>query len=121
MTNKSNAWLAAAVSAIGCSILWALTPLLTSFKEPWDAADLFYLGGLFLVGSFAGLVVARPLWAHYLGALIGQLLYQALFLQVGALFLLGGVLLLGYDAVLVVGVIAGGLIRHHLASAFPSA
>ena len=46
-----------------------------------------------MAGLISGALRPRPLWAHYLGAIAGQLGYAAMFIQVGPLILLGAVFL----------------------------
>lgn len=99
---KTHAWWwALSVSAIASASLWALSPLLVGHREPWDADGVFYVLGLIISGALAGLLAPRPLWAHYAGALAGQLGYELLFLRVGPLFVLGATFLLGYSLIFV--------------------
>jgi hypothetical protein len=94
--------------------VWALSPLLAGHREPWDVDGLFYIVALFVAGSLAGLLAPRPLWAHYLGALVGQLVYQAVFLPIGPLIVLGAAFLLGYSLVFLVGAALAAWIRARL-------
>jgi hypothetical protein len=105
---KSRAWVAVLVSVIASALVWALSPLLTGHREPWDADGVFYVAALVVAGSAAGLVAPRPLWAHYLGAIIGQLGYELLFLRIGALFFIGTLFLLGYSVVFVAAAALAG-------------
>lgn len=86
---KPRAWLTIAVSAVVGASVWALSPWLVGHQEPWDAEGGFYVLALAAGGSVAGLLTPRPLWAHYLGAVAGQLAYEVLFLRRGPLFVLG--------------------------------
>jgi hypothetical protein len=99
---KTRIWLTVLVAVVASGLVWAFSPWLSGHTEPWDAESYYYLVALFATGLISGLLVPRPLWAHYLGALIGQLSYQALFIGTGPLFALGGVFLLGYSLVFVV-------------------
>jgi hypothetical protein len=111
---KPRAWSTLAVSAaIGASV-WALSPWLVGHREPWDADGQFYVFALAIAGFVAGLLVPRPLWAQYLGAFVGQLVYELLFLRVGALALLGVVFLLGYSLVYLLAAAVAGYIRSRL-------
>jgi hypothetical protein len=50
-------------------------------------------------GLTSAALMPRPLWVLYPGAVLGQLAYEAIFLDIGPLFLLGAVFLLGYSLV----------------------
>jgi hypothetical protein len=108
---KSRAWRTFLVSAAAGALVWALSPLLTDHREPWDAGGLFYVLALIVAGSLAGLLAPKPLWAHYLGAFVGQLTYEVLFLRVGPLFALGAVFLAGYSLIFVGAAAAAGYLR----------
>ena len=103
------AWLTALVSAFSAAFVWALSPWLVGHREPWDAEGYFYVSGLLGAGTVAGLLRPRPLWAHYVGAVIGQLGYEVLFLRIGPLFIVGAVFLLAYSALFLV---AAGIAAH---------
>jgi len=97
------------VSVVASALVWALSPWLVGHREPWDADGLFYVAALLVAGALAGLLAPKPLWAHYLGSLIGQLGYEVLFLGIGPLFVLGAAFLLGYCIIFVV---AAGVAAH---------
>ena len=111
---KARAWSTVLVSAGASALVWALAPSLTGHREPWDAEGLFYVVALLVTGSLAGLLAPKPLWAHYLGALVGQLGYQVAFLHIGPLMVLGVAFLLGYSVVFVVAAAVAGYLRTHL-------
>lgn len=113
---KPRVWVTVLVSAVAGALVWALSPWLTGYQEPWDADGFFYFGALVVAGSAAGAITPRPLWALYLGALIGQLAYELIFLRLGPLFLLGAAFLLGYSAVFLVAAALAGSFRRRLAS-----
>ena len=96
---KARAWLTLLVSAATAALVWALSPLLVGQREPWDTDGIFYVVALAVAGSVASLLAPRPLWAHYLGALAGQLGYAALFLPLGESPLLGAAYLCGYSLI----------------------
>jgi hypothetical protein len=96
---KARVWFTLAVAAVAGGSVWALSPWMVGHREPWDADGYFYIIALVVAGSLAGLLAPRPLWAHYVGALAGQLAYEVLFLRVGPLFVLGAVFLLAYSLV----------------------
>lgn len=100
------------VAAAMCAFIWALAPLLTGHTEPWDADGLFYPGSLVLTGLVAGGLMPKSLWAHYLGAIVGQLGYELLFLKVGALALLGAVFLLGYSLIFLAAAASAAYLRN---------
>jgi hypothetical protein len=91
--------LAFLVSAVASAFIWALSPLLTGHGEPWDADGPFYVGSLVVAGLGAGALIPKSFWAHYLGSIVGQLGYEVLFLNLGPLFLIGVVILLGYSVI----------------------
>lgn len=86
-----------AVSAVLAALIWALSPALTGRTEPWDSDGPYYALALLLAGAVAGALVPRALWAHYLGAVAGQMGFLLLFLPVGPLLPIGAVLLLVYS------------------------
>jgi hypothetical protein len=72
---------------------------LTGKTEPWDAESPYYLVALAVAGGVSGAVVRRHLWAHYVGAVLGQVAYELAFLKFGPLFMLGLVFLAGYSLI----------------------
>lgn len=109
---KERAWQTLLLSALLGAAIWAATPWLTSSREPWDAGNFFYYTALLIAGLIAGWLRPKPLWAHYLGAIIGQLAYALIFLRVGALVIIGAVLLLYYCFYYLAGAWLGGYLRH---------
>ncbi|MEW6681316.1 MAG: hypothetical protein AB1451_00125 [Nitrospirota bacterium] len=114
---KSRVWLTLLVSAVAGALVWALSPWLVGHPEPWDADGPFYLLALVTAGSFAGLLAPRPLWAHYIGAFAGQLIYELLFLSMGPLFVLGAAFLLAYSLVFSAAAALAAYLRVHIESA----
>lgn len=108
---KPSAWFAFLVSAITCALVWALSPLLTGHSEPWDVAGPFYFAALVVAGSLGGLLAPKPPWAHYLGAVAGQIVYMVLFLPAGPLFILGVVFLAVYSVIPFAAATAAGRLR----------
>ena len=115
-TLKARAWATVLVSAAAGALVWALSPWLTGHVEPWDADGLFYAGALIVAGSVAGAITPRPLWALYLGALSGQLVYELIFLRLGPLFFLGAAFLVGYSVIFLAAAALAGSIRRRLVS-----
>lgn len=72
---------------------------LTGKMEPWDAESPYYFVALAVAGAVSGAIVPRHLWAHYLGAVLGQTAYELAFLKLGPLFPLGLVFLAGYSLI----------------------
>jgi len=108
---KQRAAMTVLVSAIASASIWALSPFLIGLREPWDTDGNFYVAALFVAGLVAGTVSPKPLWAHYVGVLIGQIGYELTILHVGPLFLLGVVFLLAYGLVYLVAAALAGYVR----------
>ena len=113
---KARAWTTVLVSAAAGALAWALSPWLAGHVEPWDADGLFYVCALVVAGSVAGAITPRPLWALYLGALIGQLGYELIFLRLGLLFFLGAAFLFGYTAIFLAAAALVGFVRKRMRS-----
>jgi hypothetical protein len=109
-------WWALVVSSVASALVWALSPVLVGHREPWDADGYFYILCLVVSGAIAGLLAPRPLWAHYVGALVGQAGYELLFLQVGPLFVLGIAFLLGYSLIFLVAAALAGYLHTRAAA-----
>lgn len=105
---------------IGAAV-WALSPWITGHQEPWDAENLYYVGALLGGGLLSGLAIPKPLWAHYAGSVLGQLIYTLIFLPLGPLFVLGAGFLLVYSLLFLMGALAGSWIRCRVSAAPPSA
>ena len=87
-TLKAQRWratYAATTSALIGVCIWAVSPFAFGHPEPWDGNVVLYLGSLFAAGVVAALIVRGPLWAHYLGTIVGQSAFVFLVLPVGAL------------------------------------
>src|SRR5262245_21507872 len=93
---KTEAAVAFIVAAVTSAMIWGASPWLTGKREPWDAAALFYVVALLFAGGISGALAPKPLWAHYVGSIVGQLSYEIFFLKTGPLFVLGAMFLLGY-------------------------
>ena len=90
--------LALVVSAALAATVWALSVPLTGKGEPWDAESPYYFVALAVAGAISGAIVPKHLWAHYLGAVLGQVAYELAFLKLGPLFIIGLAFLAGYSA-----------------------
>lgn len=104
-------WQTLLVAALVGALVWAFSPWLTGQHEPWDAAGFYYVGGLLVAGVGAGLLTPRPLWAHYVGALGGQLLYILLTRGFVPLLAVGLIFLLGYTLIFLVGAALAAQLR----------
>lgn len=82
------------------AIIWALSPVLTGFKEPWDSTSHYYLFALVIGGVLLGSVTKKHSGAYGFGAFFGQLIYMVVFVGVGAFFVLGAALLVVWSSVL---------------------
>lgn len=100
---KPQTWQTLLISAVAGAVVWALSPWLAGQREPWDAEGFYYLGALLVAGVAAGLLSPRPFWAHYAGALIGQLLYAILVLGPSPLLIVGVIFLLAYTVIFLIG------------------
>ena len=94
--------LAVIVSAVLSAAVWALSIPMTGRNEPSDADSPYYFVALAVAGAVSGAVVPKHLWAHYVGAVLGQAAYELAFLKLGPLFILGLVFLAGYSVIFVV-------------------
>jgi hypothetical protein len=98
---KSRVVMALVVSAALSAAVWALSIPLTGKAEPWDAEFPYYFASLVLAGAISGAVVPKHFWAHYVGAILGQVAYALAFLKLGPLFIVGLVFLAGYSFIFV--------------------
>ncbi len=103
--------IAIAAAAIATAALWAASISVTGQSEPWDAEGGFYFGGLLLAGLVSGAAVPKPLWAHYVGAIMGQLAYMLFFRPLGPLLGIGVLFLAMYSLILLLGALAGSRLR----------
>ena len=91
--------------------VWALSPWFTGHKEPWDAPGVYYYAALLIAGMLSGLINAKPLWAHYLGSIFGQLFYAVVFLPFGPLAVVGLLFLALWSLLFLAGAYLGALVR----------
>jgi len=117
---KSRAVFALVVAAALAAAIWALSMPITGHSEPWDAEALYYPVALGVAGVISGAIIPKHLWAHYVGALLGQVAYELVFLKLGPLFMVGLLFLAGYGIVFVLGAALAAFVRrggNHEASA----
>ncbi len=111
---KYSTALTVLVAAGAGAAVWGASPVLTGSTEPWDAEFPFYVVALVVAGLMAGLAMPKPLWAHYVGSVAGQIGYGVLFLDVGPLFVLGVAFLLAYSLFFLAGASIGAQARVRL-------
>lgn len=97
-------------------VVWALSPSLTGFQEPWDAPGVYYYAALFVAGTVSGFIADKPLWAHYVGSIFGQFLYGLLFLTMGPLAAVGLVFLVVWSVIFLGGAYLGARLRSYFSS-----
>jgi hypothetical protein len=114
---KPRGWLTVLVSTAAAASVWALSPLLTGHREPWDTDGISYVVALAVAGFVAASLAPRPLWAHYVGALVGQLGYAVLLLP-GPLSVLGAAFFLGYSLIFLAAAALAAFARTRLRSRF---
>ena len=93
------------LSAILGALIWALSPTITGQAEPWDAESAYYFVALFFAGALAAVPGKRPVWAIYIGIILGQLLFILLFLPVGPLLSIGLVYMAVYSLLSLLAVV----------------
>lgn len=103
-------------AAVIGAVIWAISPWATGSKEPWDAESVFYVAALLAGGLLSGLLSPTPLWAHYVGAVAGQLAYELVFIELDPLMLVGAVFLLAYSTVFFGGAALGLMARSRMSS-----
>ena len=105
------------VASASAFIVWALSPWLTGFSEPWDAPGIYYPVALFLAGTASGVITGKPLWAHYTGGVFGQFFYEILFLPMGPLAVVGLLFMVVWSLLFLLGACLGALMRSRYRSA----
>ncbi|WP_330216853.1 hypothetical protein [Stutzerimonas azotifigens] len=99
------------IAALAGAVIWAVSPVMTGQPEPWDAGGLYYCGAMVLGGLLSGLIATGPLWALYVGAILGQVLYQLVFLPLDPLILVGLLFLSAWSLLFLFGAYLGSRIR----------
>ena len=108
---KSPAVFALVAAAALAAAIWALSIPITGHSEPWDAEALYYPVALGVAGVISGAIIPKHLWAHYVGAILGQVAYEVVFLELGPLFMVGLVFLAGYSSIFVLGAALVAFVR----------
>ncbi len=117
---RSPAIAAFLLAAVAGAAIWVLSPLLAGHAEPWDAGEYYFHVALLSAGAVTGALTPRPLWAIYLGAALGQALYEAVAIGVDGLYLLGLAFLLVYSLEFLAGAVIAGALRRLLRRASPA-
>ena len=99
--NRNRA--AFALSAVLGFVIWVLSRPITGKVEPWDANSPYYYFALAVAGFASGWAISAEKKAHYLGAVLGQVLYGLIFLPGSGLFILGALFLFLYSLLYLAG------------------
>lgn len=105
------------LSAVFGSLIWHLTPFLTSHAEPWDASGGYYPFALFATGVVSALAAGREevrcFWLWPIAVVVGQGIYIIFALPPSPLRNIGFGFLIGYGYLTLVGsgLAAWGLTR----------
>jgi hypothetical protein len=114
--DRRRAFLCALIAAALGAAIWALSIPVTGKAEPWDSNGPYYLVALAAAGLISGATMRDHLVAQYVGVIVGQALYELLFLPMGALFVLGLAFLAGYSVIFLGAAAAAASIRRRLAA-----
>ncbi len=106
-------WLTIGIAAAAGASIWVLSLPLTHHREAWDAGGGYYPVGLVVAGLLAGMLAPKPLWAHYVGAVLGQLAYMLIFLPTGPLIAVGIIVLLVASTLFLLAAAIGGYLRNN--------
>ncbi len=74
---KRSVWFSLGAASIFAFSIWALSPTLIGYAEPWDSDWPFYLLAAVGTGAVLGLAVPWRVFSTYLGAWFGQLVALA--------------------------------------------
>lgn len=102
---KKNIVFNLSFSAFLGALIWALSPTITGQAEPWDSESAYYFIALFLAGALAALPGKRPVWAIYVGIILGQLLFILIFLPLGPLLSIGLIFMAVYSLLSLLAVV----------------
>lgn len=93
------------------ALTWLASPLLTGFREPWDAPSRYYVGCLIGTGVLLGALGPGRFWLGALGLLMGQVVVFGAYalLPPQELWLLGLVALVMYSLLGLGGAVAGAV------------
>lgn len=88
---------------------------LTPFEQPDQRRTRDPQQACRLAGREHSALAPKPLWAHYLGAVLGQLAYMLIFLPAGPLIAVGIIFLLVYSTLFLFAAAITGFLRTRLA------
>lgn len=100
-----------AIAIVLGAFIWSISPYYTGQAEPWDAESSYYAVALFVTGLLLGIFRPMRLWSHPVGIVLGQLLYQLVFLSIGPLLLIGIMFLLVFSLFSLAGAFVGKILR----------
>jgi hypothetical protein len=84
---------------------------ITGHSEPWDADSPYYFVALAVAGAVCGAAVPKHLWAHYVGAVLGQAAFELAFFTLDPLLILGFAFMAGYSIIFIVAAAIVALLR----------
>ena len=93
------------------AVIWALSPIVTGAREPWDGESSYYFVSLLVAGIIIGGLSPKHEWSVWLGVVLGQLLYMLIFLPLGPLTPLGIMFMAAYGLISLVGAVLGARLR----------
>jgi hypothetical protein len=99
--------------SVGGALIWLASPVVTGYREPWDAPGPYYSLCLGSLGLLLGVLAPRFFWLAALAGLGGQFLVFAslALLPPQELWLLGLIVLVLYAGIILAGAVAGALGR----------
>lgn len=109
------------IAFISSAAIWVLSPLMTGRQEPWDAEGFYYVAALIVAGLVSGATAPKHLKVHYFGSILGQTLYELLFIPIGGLFPLGLIFLAVYSVLFLGGAYLGSQGRLYVQKRMSSA
>lgn len=99
--------------AVISAVIWALSPWLAGREEAFNVG-YYYIPAMLAGGFVSGFLVGKPVWAHYLGSVVGQLLYLLLVLKVGWLILPSLIFVPGASLLFLGGAYVAIVLRCHV-------
>ena len=105
---------ALAGAAISAGFVWFLFSNTNEQIEPWDSQAGPYAACLIFVGLLNGVIFKGPVWAQYVGAVVGQFLAMLVLGQLGALIIIGLLFLMLYTLLFLAGAFFGSALRRSI-------
>lgn len=100
-----------AISALMGAAIWALSPLISGYTEPWDAKGHYYPVVLAIAGFMSGVIGPRVRWAFFTGAVAGQVIFMAASAKIGPLALVGFAFVCIYSLIFLAAAISATYLR----------